>query len=118
MDALIKLYLEDLRCDAARDAMDEIKRAQGNWSTKPLPHNHPAALECREARVRRARALQDPALDHVGAALLLEQVEEGPLPQWAARAAEILEQRGETRTAQRLLSLLAWAQDAERRATS
>jgi hypothetical protein len=119
MDALITLLLADRELDAALDALDEAKAAAfgtSGFNTRQLPCHHPAVLRCRAARTARARALQNPALNAITAASSLDALPADRLDHWAPRAAEILISRGENALARGLLSLLAWAQDAEKRA--
>ena len=119
MDALIALLLADRELDAALDALDEAKtKAFGTsgFNTRQLPCHHPAVLRCRAARSARIRALQNPALNAISADSSLDHLPVDRLDHWAPRAAEILIARGENALARGLLSLLAWAQDTEKRA--
>lgn len=119
MDALITLLLADRELDDALDSLDKAKAeafGTSGFNTRQLPCHHPAVLRCRAARTARARALQNPALNALSAESSLDHLPADRLDHWAPRAAEILISRGENALARGLLSLLSWAQDAEKRA--
>ncbi|HEY4530128.1 MAG TPA: hypothetical protein VIG97_07345 [Luteimonas sp.] len=56
-DAVAELVAADRELDAAQDALCEAKREKGQWRVNPLQHGHPAVIRVREAKTRRAAAL-------------------------------------------------------------